>query len=295
LTKRKVYSNIESAADTEINIARNTVKISYNIEKLKSIIDDLGEVTGVTLAILDHNFNFLYTRERKDEGDEFCKCIHSIGDSRIDCMRSDEDMLLKCKQTKKYVSHICHAGLIDAVVPILKNGNIAGYVMVGRLRPTKEFEPNKELFSDDITLWRSRYEKLSYLSEGQLQSFVNLLSHILFENAIQIDYGEVVDKAVAYIEENISEQMTIELLSSELFVSKNKLYEGFHNYFDCTVNEYITRRRIELAKSMLASTDRTAEDIAAAVGLKNYCYFSKLFKKRVGFSPSKYRNQNKKG
>ena len=271
------------------------MNISYNIEKLKNIIDDLGEVTGLTLAILDSNFNFLYTHERKDDGDEFCKCIHSIGDSRTDCMRSDEDMLLKCKQTKKYVSHICHAGLIDAVVPILKDGNIAGYVMLGRLRPKKEFEPNKELFSEDIAAWKARYEKLSYLSESQLKSFVDLLSHILFENAIHIDYGELVDKAVEYIEENISEPITIERLSNELFVSKNKLYDGFHSYFDCTVNEYITRRRIEVAKKLLVSTDRSAEDIASSVGLKNYCYFSKLFKRRVGMTPSKYRNQKIKG
>ena len=269
------------------------MNISYNMEKLKNIIDDLGEVTGLTLAILDANFNFLYTRERKDGGDEFCKSIHLLGDCISSCKHSDEQMLLKCKQTKRYVSHICYAGLIDTVVPILKNENIVGYVIIGRLRPTKEFDKNNELFADDPKKWKVRYEKLSYLSESQLHSFIDLLSHILFENAIQIDYGELVDKAVAYIEGHISEQITINSLSGALFVSKNRLYDGFRSYFDCTVNEYITRRRIELAKNLLASTDRSAEDIASSVGLNNYCYFSKLFKRRVGYTPSQYRKQEK--
>lgn len=265
------------------------MNIRYNVEKLKEIIDELGEVTGLALAILDSEFNFLYMRGRAD--DDFCDCLQGVRECRLNCAASDEKMLLECKSTGKPHTHICHAGLRDTVVPILKNGSPVGYVIIGRLRPDCELSVDKPPFSESPKLWRERYSRLSYLSEKQLGSLINLLSHLLFENAIEIDYGEFVEKAVAYIDAHISERLTVEGLSAALFVSKNRLYEGFHSYFSTTVGEYVTSKRISLAKRLLATTEKSAAEISSAVGMENYSYFSKLFKRRVGCSPSEYRKR----
>lgn len=265
------------------------MNVRYNIEKLKSILDDLGKVTGLTLAILNTEFEFLYTRGKENDGDEFCTSVHKIESCAFGCLMSDREMLLECQRTKKPVSHICHAGLRDTVVPILKSDVISGYVIIGRVRPHLHFEPKLDIFHSDLALWQSRYEKLSYLSVEQLESFINLLSHILFENAITIDCGELMDKAVAYIDAHICEPISVGSICSALFVSKNRLYEGFHSYFNCTVNEYVTGKRISLAKKLLLATDKPAAEIAAEVGMENYSYFSKLFKRRTGRSPSEFR------
>lgn len=265
------------------------MNVRYNIDKLKSILDDLGRVTGLTLAILNTEFEFLYTRDKENDGDEFCTSVHKIENCVHGCLMSDREMLLECQRTKKPVSHICHAGLRDTVVPILKGDVISGYVIIGRVRPSVDFEPKLDIFKRDTALWQSRYEKLSYLSVEQLESFINLLSHILFENAITIDCGELMDKAVAYIDSHISEPLSVSEICSALFVSKNKLYESFRSYFNCTVNEYVTNKRINLARNLLATTDKPAAEIAAELGMENYSYFSKLFKRRTGHSPSEFR------
>ncbi len=265
------------------------MNIRYNVEKLKEIIDELGEVTGLALAILDSEFNFLYMRARED--DDFCDSLQVMKECRLNCAASDDKMLLECKRTGKPHTHFCHAGLRDTVVPILKNGSAVGYVIIGRLRPDCELSLDASPFADEPELWRERYSRLSYLSERQLGSMINLLSHLLFENAIEIDYGELIEKAVAYIDAHIAEHLTVEGLSAALFVSKNKLYEGFRSYFSTTVGEYVTSKRISLAKRLLATTERSAAEISAEVGMENYSYFSKLFKRRVGCTPSEYRKR----
>ena len=53
---------------------------------------------------------------------------------------------------------------------------------------------------------------------------------------------------------------------------------------------YIIRRRIGLAQTMLISTDFTATQIATMVGYDNTNYFSTLFTKTVGMTPIRYRN-----
>ena len=52
--------------------------------------------------------------------------------------------------------------------------------------------------------------------------------------------------------------------------------------------QFITNRKIELAKGMLAGSDDTVESIAITLGY-DYQYFLKLFKEKTGFTPTKYR------
>ena len=54
-------------------------------------------------------------------------------------------------------------------------------------------------------------------------------------------------------------------------------------------SEYITARRMQKAKELLKDDSRSIEEIANAVGYHDYFYFTKVFKKTQGISPSKYR------
>ena len=92
-----------------------------------------------------------------------------------------------------------------------------------------------------------------------------------------------------YIENNLCKNLHIKELCGRFYVSKNYLYEGFKKYYGTTVNEYITRARINKAKRLLEETREPVSSICEAVGVSNYPYFCKLFKKWVGESPSEYR------
>ena len=56
-----------------------------------------------------------------------------------------------------------------------------------------------------------------------------------------------------------------------------------------TYTEHIIRRRIQKAKVLLEKGNMSVNEIAEAVGYSDYFYFTKLFTKTVGLSPSKYR------
>lgn len=269
------------------------MNVKYDLKRLKEIIDNLAAVAGVTLAVVDEDFEYVYAKER--DGDEFCESIHAIEECCEGCRRSDREMLLEARRTKAPVSHLCHAGLLDTVVPILKNGEIVNYVLIGRIRPTPEFNPTLDLFKDSPELWKHRYERLSYLSREQLESLKILLSHIMFDGAIEIEYDSPARAAAAYISENLDKKITISELSRATYVSKNKLYRSFIDCYGCTVGEYITARRLYTAKEMLANSKRSATEIAASVGFENYSYFSKLFLRREGMTPSAYRKKLRNG
>ena len=54
--------------------------------------------------------------------------------------------------------------------------------------------------------------------------------------------------------------------------------------------EYVTKKRMEKAKQLLRKTDKKAGEIAGEVGYRDPRYFSFVFKKKTGCTPSQYRN-----
>lgn len=269
------------------------MRIKYDIERIKSIIDDICNITDMSISLSDTKYNEIYSRGTQN--DTYCHKITNTKFGEMRCSHSDRAMLERCNQEKQPVSHICHAGVLDTAVPILKNGFVAGYIMLGRVRLKKDPSEIKELlyWADDPEEIVKYYKDLTYLSETQLNAIIHLISHILFENAVEIDYDKFINYATDYIENNLAADLSVKTLCKVLHVSKNVLYQRFNDVYNCTVNEYITKRRLRRAEKLLRDTDENIATISEAVGFYNYTYFSKVFKSHTGLTPSEYRKHAK--
>ena len=115
---------------------------------------------------------------------------------------------------------------------------------------------------------------------------------MLIENAVNLTYNPIIDNAVKYIKENYTSEITIKKLCDAIHVSKNVLYENFHNAFGNTVNAYICEYRINKAKKLLADTDDPIYTISEKIGINNNAYFCRQFKKITGFTPTEFRKRN---
>lgn len=101
----------------------------------------------------------------------------------------------------------------------------------------------------------------------------------------------LVDKTVmstlSYIHSHFAEELTLEVLAKNTFVSVNQLCKLFKNAFGTTIAKYIVAKRIAEAKKLLLSGKNVA-DTATACGFPDYANFIRVFKKFVGVSPGKY-------
>lgn len=263
------------------------MKIKYNLEALEHIISDLSLLTGVSIAFLDTDFNCLILQSKRND---YCSILQKDDLIKDYCNCSDREILLKSKQSRSLETHICHAGLCDSAMPIIKNGIITGYIIFGRIRTA--FSPQKQIYCDnrnEIELLDKRYRQLTYFTEKQINSFYDLLPRILFQQAIEIENDSFITNVLNYIENNLQADLHISSICKKFFVSKNRLYEVFRDYYGCTVNEYITELRIKKAKDLLENSKEPVYKIAEEVGINNYTYFCKLFKRKTKLSPSEYR------
>lgn len=105
-------------------------------------------------------------------------------------------------------------------------------------------------------------------------------------------YRSVIQKAVQFMEENFSdENLTLNTVASVANVSANHFSAMFSQEMNQTFIEYLTGLRMKQAKELLRCTDKRSGEIALEVGYKDSHYFSFLFKKTQGMTPSEYRNR----
>lgn len=99
-------------------------------------------------------------------------------------------------------------------------------------------------------------------------------------------HRQVVDYMTGYIHKHYAEDITLAELSEKLYISRNHLSIIFKNMTGETFNNYLTRVRIEKARELLLERNRLVYEVAEQVGYKNVPYFSTLFKKITGMSPT---------
>ncbi len=98
---------------------------------------------------------------------------------------------------------------------------------------------------------------------------------------------EMIKDVTEYINTNLSLDLSIEEIASALFVSKSYLMHRFKDITGDTIHQYIIRKRLAIASSLIASGNRINEACITA-GFKDYSSFARAFKKTFGRSPRDY-------
>ncbi len=96
-------------------------------------------------------------------------------------------------------------------------------------------------------------------------------------------------KALRYIDENHTRQVTSSDAADSLFMNNSYFCRKFKESFGFCFQKYLEMYRIERAKLLLKTTDMSISNIAAATGFGGFSYFSKIFKKYMCMTPSGYR------
>lgn len=105
------------------------------------------------------------------------------------------------------------------------------------------------------------------------------------------DKSRYVLEAMSYIGENYNNPaITVGTVANHLGISEGYLSHVFKKETDYTLLNYLTRYRIHKAKELLRDCRKKIYEVADLVGYKDVTYFSTIFKKLVGMSPSEYQD-----
>ena len=92
-----------------------------------------------------------------------------------------------------------------------------------------------------------------------------------------------------YINDHYSDNITLEFLSTHFHISLSHLCRQFKKTAGMTFTEYLFSFRMDRAMVLLTATDLSITEVSERVGYADYFYFSKMFKKYTGRTPTRYR------
>lgn len=98
-----------------------------------------------------------------------------------------------------------------------------------------------------------------------------------------------------YISENLSGELSIDVLKKESGLSPKKLQKGFRHLYGESVSNFIRNVRLESAREMIETKNLSISEVVYNVGLSNRSNFAKNFKKRYGVLPMAYRRSLESG
>lgn len=125
-----------------------------------------------------------------------------------------------------------------------------------------------------------------YQLEGNL---LRLLACVVESKRQGQQYGMYITMAIRYIEENISDKLSLNAVADAIGISRIYLSQLFRKETQTTYSQYVLERRIEMARWLLRNTNKKVYEVSHQVGFNEVHHFSLKFKECTGVSPNDYR------
>ena len=129
---------------------------------------------------------------------------------------------------------------------------------------------------------------------GKLLEIINRMMFKMYQHNSHITKSSPAMQIKDYIDLNASKEFSIYDIQKRFNKSESQIIRTFKNEFGITPYAYYLESRIEIAKNLLVGTSLMIKEIAANLNFYDEYYFSNLFLKKTGYTPSQYRKRGER-
>ncbi|MEG0352588.1 MAG: AraC family transcriptional regulator [Cellulosilyticaceae bacterium] len=149
-----------------------------------------------------------------------------------------------------------------------------------------------DILSSQIAHLIENANSLASLEDLQVQ-MVKDYCYLVKKHTLK-DYSPLIRKAINYINVNLSTELHLKTIAEAIDVSPNYLSNLFNKETQQSITRFIHSKRIDKAAELLQSAELSIQTIAFYVGYSDMNYFTKLFKKQTGMTPTHFKSQIRK-
>ncbi len=262
------------------------MKLIVDEEKLYELLKDFHQLTKLKVSFskdydtpilgVPHNICELCCYKQKDR-DFYLRCKESDKKAYAIASRSDDTYIYEC-----------HYHLTEALQPVVIYRKHVGYFQIGQMLGDREkfirlnapdsyeFSLLAELASPTPDTLRSAAAILSCLAK-----------YTVIDRYISLSAQQNLDVVLDYIGEHYRERITVSDLCRIFHYSRPSLFMHFKNELNQGITSYINELRLEKSKTLLQE-NHSIKETAGLVGFEDANYFSRIFKKKYGISPSDF-------
>ncbi|MCR6545037.1 AraC family transcriptional regulator [Dehalobacterium formicoaceticum] len=131
-----------------------------------------------------------------------------------------------------------------------------------------------------------KIDEMCLLAQNMLKTFIDLVDVSKDKTGLQ-----ATQKAAEFIRKNFREKLTIDDIAQEVYLSPCYLSRIFKKSLGCTLMDYLAQVRVENARVMLKNPQYNVMQVAEENGFEDPGYFTRVFKKIEGITPSQYKQK----
>lgn len=286
------YQNIMEMAEQIIKAIENYIQIQVciGIGEIKNTIKDLKQSIdtariALDFRLLDENEYIIFYEDIKSYGNLQLIYPHEIETKILDGFLEDDSTKKEIKDFFNYIK------MNNAKISDIKS---ALFMLVSAvLKFAREY---------DVTASEIRQDKVNIINEVNACESIKemndvVLSFVLTAKDMLKKYKtrpkQLADKIRSYITDHYqNEDLSLNMMAKNLFISTSYISAIFKNDIGASFVDYLTNVRIAKAKQLLIASQNNTYEIGFMVGYRTPQYFSTIFKKETGQSPSQYRKKH---
>lgn len=268
-------------------------------EKLGRLLNSLHQCMDIKFALMDKDAKEVYTASYKTA---FCRAIASTPGGYERCVKCDQMALSNIQGTKKMKQYRCHAGLIEVALPVTENGETIAIIVFGQMLDDSPWEEQWKRISTacswypDMDELHQAFLHLKRISTQQIVACTEIVhacvSEVRLSGIVASANQNDLQRLTNYINTHYASDISVESLCKALSIGKTKLYSLCKTRLHKTVSQLVNERRMDAAKELLRTTDHSIQYISDIVGIADFNYFTKVFRRSVGMTPSEYRKRD---
>ncbi|MEN8255791.1 MAG: helix-turn-helix domain-containing protein [Verrucomicrobiota bacterium] len=253
------------------------------MDRIMSRLHRLFDIRITFFDMQEHELEYFHVKPMSP----FCAAFRRKKEREALCVDCDKAHLEEAKRLHDVHIYHCHSGLIEGIVPLYdRRGIYLGAIVFGQLR-----DPAHEPHGDWSPSLKKLYEQLPIYTVEKARDVGHVLkcvSESMIDNELvryrNKPWAETLEQ---YIELHLHEKISTERLAEQIDRSASFVAHHFESEFGQTPRQYILKRRMEEARTLLEN-GKSVQETAERLGFYDAFHFSKTFKRFWKKPPSSF-------
>jgi AraC-like DNA-binding protein len=272
-----------------------TLDLAFS-EDLLQIFTSISEAFNMRMSVLDLNMNEIAPMQIQPIC-TYCNLVQNrLGLLNL-CKENDAKYCTMATEKKVPVSYTCHAGLREAVFPIIIDGDPIGFFIIGQFKTTETIAPSILAESKNKMVHEQlekAYSSITTHQEERLESILKLIEitteYAIEKKLVSIKRNLLTDQIHKFIMHDLKNNPSAQEAAEAVHKSTSSINKTLKQVVGLSFRKYSNKLRLDKAKELLEEyPELTVFEVANKVGIQDPFYFSRLFKKEFSMSPSKIR------
>ena len=265
-------------------------------DEVQKLLDNFASVMHIHVMFYGPHGQVL--RQGRSEGNcRFCQLMQNRFFSLERCLHLDREKQALSRKTGRCQSYLCHAHLWEAIMPVVSDGKLLGYVMFGQFRSTESLPGDlaeKTRSRSELAGLKKAFRELPYLSAEGMENLTGLMEllvdYIVRRELITMGGDRLYHSIVRCIEENLAAPLKISTVARQVGRSVSTISHFLQKHSGTSFKKLLIEKRLSRAEKLLKEhSELSIGEVAEQVGIQDRYYFSRLYRKYRKMTPGEFR------